>query len=108
MQSAILLELERAELAARERRLRAEAEAERLLSDARAQAEALEAGGDEAIREALASRRRELEAEADRAIAAIEAELAALTAAPTTGGSDPAFSRAVDLVIGAVLAEPEA
>lgn len=105
MESSILLELERAEVAARERRLAAEAEAERALVDARARASAIQAGVEQAVADAIEARRLELEAEADREIAAIEGELAAVGERGRLTQEDRSFRTAVRLVVGAVLAE---
>lgn len=107
----ILGELERAELDARERRLAAQAEADRLLEAARTAIEELEAGLDARIDEAIAALRLDLLGRADREVAAIERELAALDRAAGTsaGGRGRAerarFEAAVGDVVAAVLGE---
>lgn len=106
MERPILLELERAELAARERRLAAEAEAERLVSAARQSATALRADAPAAIAEATTARRRELAEAADREIVELEREMAALGTAADAAPDEEARRRAVELVVAMVLAEP--
>ncbi|HEX6129778.1 MAG TPA: hypothetical protein VF071_12220 [Candidatus Limnocylindria bacterium] len=105
MEGTILLELERAELAARERRLRAEGEAEEELARAREGAARISAGVDRAIGEAIEARRRALDAEARGEIEALERELAELEGEPGVDRDRVAFRRAVELVVASVLAE---
>lgn len=105
MQATILLELERAELAARERRLRAEGEAEEELARARKEAAQIAAGVERAIGEAIEARRRELDAEAKGEIEALERELAKLEGEARTNRDRSAFRRAEELVVASVLAE---
>lgn len=107
MERPILLELERTELAARERRLTAEAEAEQLLLAARGAVTAIEAGTAEMVARAIDERRRALLGEAEREVAEIEAEIAAWEQMPETDADDR-HRRAVAMVIASVLAEPEA
>lgn len=107
MDTAILLELEQAELAARDRRLAAELEAGRIVAEARADAAATAAGVALRIERTLVLRRRRHQAQARREIAAIQAEIAALdhvdTEAP--GAGESVLDQAVALVIAAVLDE---
>ncbi len=109
----ILGELERAELDARERRLAAQAEADRLLDGARTAIDELEAGLDARIDDAMAALRFDLLGRADREVAGIERELAALdraVAGASAGGRGRAgrarFEAAVGDVVAAVLGEP--
>lgn len=107
-------QLERAELAARERRLAAHAEADRILEAARAEAGAIGDGVDDRIAAALAERRGALLDQASVEAAAIEAEVAAL--GPALGGTTPpvdderqARIRAVaERIVAAVLLETPA
>lgn len=119
MTQSALIGLERAELAARERRLAAAAEAERRVAAASAEAERIRDGIDAEVRSALEARRREHADRAAAEIAAIEAEIAALGddgragdgPGDGTGGrspADPAEARAVELVVAVVLGEREA
>jgi hypothetical protein len=105
MEGTILLELERAELSARERRLRAEGEAEEELARARSQAAEIAAGVEHAIGDEIEARRRELDAEAEIEIGALESELAGLEDARPGSPDSAAFRRAVELVVASVLAE---
>jgi hypothetical protein len=108
MEGPTLFELERAELVARERRLEAEAEAERLIAAARRRVAELEAGTDEAVARGIADRRGALLDDADHQVEALEHEIAALEAEGTTPASarDERHHRAVALVVRMVLAEP--
>lgn len=106
MERPILLELERAELAARERRLAAEAEAERLVLAARAAADEIEAGTEAEIERAIEERRRALDESAAREIAETERATAAL-AEGRAGEVGEHDRRAVELVVACVLAEPD-
>lgn len=120
MTQSVLIGLERAEVAARERRLAASAEAERRVAAAHAEAERIGAGTEAEVRTALEARRREHADRAAAEIAAIEAEVAAMgddggagddgSGDGTCGPSpaDPAEARAVDLVVSVVLGEREA
>jgi hypothetical protein len=104
--AAAIAELERAELAARERRLTAVAEAERLLEAARLAASTVEAGVDERIAVAVDRSRRDHLARAEAEVAAIGEELAGLDAAPGRPGARPdSFEAAVEHVVAAVLGE---
>ncbi len=109
MPDSVLIELERAELEARERRLAAVAAAEARVAAAMADAERIRAGIDREIARAIEERRREHAERAAATIAAIEAELASLEATPGPSGTDdPAVGPAVELVVAAVLGEVEA
>jgi hypothetical protein len=117
MAGSSLIVLEGAELAARERRLAAVAEAERIVAAATERAAAIEAAIPGQVEAALADRRREHEVRAASAVAAIEAELADLEravarpdlerAGPRGAATDPAFEAAVALVVAAVLGETD-
>jgi hypothetical protein len=106
MGPSILLELERAELIARERRLTAEAEAEGLVAAARARSAEIGSGADRAIAETIGRRTKILRATASREERRIEREIAALDREPTGGGDDASFREAVALVVAMVLGEP--
>lgn len=119
MRQSALIGLERAELAARERRLAASAEAERRVAAAHAEAGRIRDGIDAEVRSALEARRREHDDRAAAEIAAIEAEIAALGDDGGAGDragdgtdrpsqADPAEARAVGLVVSVVLGEREA
>jgi hypothetical protein len=106
MDGSGLAALERAELAARERRLAAMAEAERIVAVATERARAIEAELPERVAAAVAARRREHRERTAAAIAAVDGELATFERrAIQPGPSDPAFERAVELVVVAVLGE---
>ncbi len=104
MAGSVLVELERAELAARERRLAAATAAEARIAVATEEAARIRAGIDAAVDEALATRRREHLERATAQVAAIEAEIAALDARDEGGGERDA---AVELVTASVLGERE-
>ncbi len=130
VEGSILARLERAELAARERRLAAEAEAERILEAAGATVGGIDAGVPARIATALAELRARHIRRAHDEVAAIEAELAELelnvgnrpqqedwpvdsgpAEAPVDSGpaeapiDHGAFESAVQLVVAAVLGE---
>jgi hypothetical protein len=119
VESAILAELERAELAARERRLAAQAEADRIVEQARLTAADIAAGLDARVAEELEAFRRETLDGAELEAAAIERELAELgrpgdaaaAGVPEPGFPEPGsvrssgFGGAVDEVVAAVLGE---
>lgn len=106
MDGSGLAALERAELAARERRLAAMAEAERIVGAATERARAIEAEVPERTEAAVAARRDEHLERTAAAIAAIDEELVAFErGAVLPGPADPAFERAVELVVAAVLGE---
>lgn len=111
MDTAIFLELERAELSARERRLSAEAEARRIVADAQAEARRLERSVDRRIRRAIDARRKHHAVAAEREIEVLRNEMRLLVD-PRAGEAetartpvDPAIERAVALVVAAVLGE---
>lgn len=103
---SVLARLERAEQAARERRLSAEAEAERKLEAAARTVGEIEAGAPARIAGALAALREDQLRRARDEIATIEAELSALEAG---GAGRPTererFGQAVEQVVAAVLGE---
>jgi hypothetical protein len=104
--AAAIAELERAELAARELRLMAVAEAERLLEAARLAASVVEAGVEERVTGAVERSRCEHLAEAEAEVAAIDEELARHGSATDGVGVLPgAFEAAVEHVVAAVLGE---
>lgn len=117
VESEILAELERAELAARERRLAAQSEADRILEQARLTAEGIAAGLEARVAEELESFRRETMERAELDAATIERELAELSGPADAGGStelssaepgsvgSSGFEAAVDDVVAAVLGE---
>jgi hypothetical protein len=112
VERTILGALERAELDARERRLAAQAEADRLLEAARTASAELEAGLEARIEDAIAALRLDLLERADRDVAAIEQELTGLdraAAGGSAGGRGRAerarFDAAVAAVVAAVLGE---
>jgi len=104
-EAAVVAALERAELAARERRLAAQADADRILADAAATVAAIRAGTARRVEAALTSLREgHLEAAAAD-VAAIEAELAVVDAGVRDGVAHARVEAAIDEVVGAVLAE---
>jgi len=100
MEPSALVLLERAERAARERRLAAGLEAERLVADARRDAHRVESDAEAGAATAAASARRAVEAAAEQEIAALE-----------TGTGDPfrpgeqALTAARALIVAALLGE---
>lgn len=112
-------ELERAELAARERRLAAETEASRILDAARARVREIEAAVVTDTAGELARATRRSRARTRREVAAIEARLGELAASTSTQAPGPPdgrvagddrrnrFEAAVELVVAAVLGERE-
>jgi hypothetical protein len=121
MPGSTLIELERAELAARERRLAAATEAERRIATAVAEAERIRGGIAAAISSAIDARRLAHQAECAAAVAVIEAELetggsaAAGDATVTPGGqpgpeahdsgSDRFLEPAIEWIVASVLDE---
>lgn len=113
-------ELERAELAARERRLVAETEASRIIDAARAQVREIEAAVAADIARGLARAARRSRARTRREVGAIEDRLRDLVASISAQATDPSsgraaaddhrdrFEAAVELVVAAVLGEAEA
>ena len=107
----IQVALERAELAARERRLAAAAEAERIVEDAGAKARAVGDAVEGRIAATLAERRETLIGAARAEAAVIEAETEALApTAPVTAEPErrAAIERAAERLVAAVLGEPAA
>lgn len=107
MDPSPLAVLERAELAARERRLAAGAEAERMLADAAARVASIESETPDRVASALGNLRSTHESRASAEVVAIERELASLDARPRRPGTDAAFTAAVELVVAAVLGEAQ-
>ncbi len=105
-EAAVIAELERAELAARERRLAAEADADRLVEAAHRSVREIEAGVDARAADALEElRHRHLDRAAEE-VTAIEAELARLDErSAIETASTPVFDAAVEQVVAAVLGE---
>lgn len=106
--AAIVGELEQVERDARERRLAAESEAERIRAEAAAAAAEITAGVPARIASALADLRARHLAEAEAEVSAIEQRLAA-DGRPgggiPAGGPPTVTDAAVELLVGAVLAE---
>jgi hypothetical protein len=106
--AAIVGELEQVERDARERRLAAESEAERLRAAAAATAAEITAGIPDRIAAALADLRARHLAEAESEVATIEQRLVTdgiAEAEEPDGGSPTVTDAAVELLVGAVLAE---
>jgi hypothetical protein len=105
---SIVHELERVELEARERRLTAASEADRIRTAALATAGEITAGVPERVAAALAKlRARQVDA-AEVEVAAINAHLDSAPARSRPGPALPVADAAVDLLVAAVLAEPTA
>lgn len=109
---SIVGELERVELAARERRLTAETESEQIRSEADAAVAAIEAGVPARVDAALVELRAGYLERAATEVASVEAELAVIdgerATVPVPVAPDPAaaaFESAVGLLVAAVLAE---
>jgi hypothetical protein len=98
--------LERAELAARERRLAAGAEADDILAAAEERVAAIEAETPDRVAAAIVDVRRRHEERAEAEVQAIGRELADLPASPARVDGETAFAAAVELVVAAVLGEP--
>jgi hypothetical protein len=105
---SIVHELERVELEARERRLTAASEADRIRTAALATAGEITAGVPERVAAALAKlRARQVDA-AEVEVATINAHLDSAPARSGPGPALPVADAAVDLLVAAVLAEPTA
>lgn len=104
---SVLAALEQAEMAARERRLAASSEAERIISAARERASAISAGADQRVEAALDELRRTTEAAADAAIEDLEAS-ASREASMGHRTADPSVEQAVSVVVAHVLGEARA
>lgn len=103
---SVLARLERAEQAARERRLSAEAEAERELEAAARTVVEIEAGAPTRVAAALTALREDHLRRARDEIATIEAELTALEAGEVGRPRErERFGQAVEHVVAAVLGE---
>jgi hypothetical protein len=105
MDPSPLVILERAELAARERRLAAATEAESILAAAAERVAAIEAETPDRIASALGDLRSHHEKHASAEVVAIQRDLAALEARPTRRSTEAEVAAAVDLVVAAVLGE---
>ena len=106
-EGSVLAALEQAEMAARERRLAASSEAERIISTARERADSISAGAGQRVEAALDELRRTTEAAADAAIEDLEAG-ASREVASSHGTSDPNAAQAVSVVVAHVLGEASA
>ena len=102
---SIVGELERVELAARERRLTAETEAERILAVAASVVAEIEEGIAARTTAALAELRAGYMGRATAEVASVECSLARTDDPPASGSPTPAFDAAVDRIVAAVLAE---
>lgn len=103
---SIVGELERVELAARERRLSAETEAERIRTTAAATVADIESAVPARVTGALDRLRAGYLARAAAEVASVERELALHDDAATPDTPPAGFAAAVDLLVAAVLAEP--
>lgn len=112
--ATVVAELERVELAARERRLTAAAEADRILAEAATAVAAIDAGVDARIESSLRDLRAAYLARADAEVAGIEAALDEPAAGDRTDDGGEArsdagtagFEAAVERLVRAVLGEP--
>lgn len=105
-EAAVLAALERAEMAARERRLAASNRAEGIVTAAREQAATISAQADGRVDEVLRALRQATEAEADAAIEALEREAEARPApSASLGLADASVAQAVSTVVAHVLGE---
>ncbi|MEA2025237.1 MAG: hypothetical protein U9O18_00960 [Chloroflexota bacterium] len=105
-EATVLAALERAELAARERRLAASTEAERIATAGREDASVISSHAEIRIAAALDALRKEAESAADRAIETLERAAAGQARARVRpAGDDPVFDEAVELVVASVLGE---
>lgn len=105
--SSVVAELERVELAARERRLMAQAEADRIEADAAAAAADIERGVEARREAALAELRSGYLQRAAADVALIDEQIAALDGPGAPSAAVPGFEAAVERIVAAVLAEPE-
>ena len=106
--ASIVHELERVELQARERRLTAESEADRIRAESHATAAEIAAGVPGRVTVALAKLRAQHVDAADAEVAEVTARL---DTASVPSGLEPEFrvaDAAVELLVAAVLAEPTA
>jgi len=105
-EATVLAALERAEMAARERRLAASTEAERIAFSGRERTSAISAHAEARVADALETLRKQAESEADSAIEALELEAASWTRARArSSDDDPVFEQATELVVALVLGE---
>ena len=105
---SIVRELERAELQARERRLSAQSEADRIRAAAHVTAGEISASVPERITTALAELRAQHVVAADAEVAEAGANLDAPAAPSGEEAEYPVADAAVELLVAAVLAEPTA
>lgn len=104
--ASVLDALERAEMAARERRLAASSEAEDIVSAAQQRASVITAGVGRCVDETLDELRHATEVEADAVIADLERVAAGRGGVgPGATHVDPAFEHAVAVVVAHVLGE---
>lgn len=103
--AAAVAALERAELAARERRLAAEAEADAILAAAEAQVVSIEAGVGPRIDAALAELRTEIMVRAGDEFAALTVDPAVDAAADAAAAAVDPVDATVGMVVAAVLGE---
>jgi hypothetical protein len=105
-EASVLAALERAEMAARERRLAASTEAERIASLGRDRTSAISAQAVDRVADALEALQKQAESEADAAIEALELEAARWSREQATSSDgDPIFEQATELVVALVLGE---
>jgi vacuolar-type H+-ATPase subunit H len=105
-EASVLAALEKAEMAARERRLAVSSEAEGIVSAARQRAATISSQAGRRIADALDELRGAAEAEADAATEEIERLAAGRSAAGTApADADAAFEHAVAIVVAHVLGE---
>jgi hypothetical protein len=104
--ASVVAELERAELAAREKRLVAEAEAARMIEDAAIRAHAIEAELPVRVAAALAALREGHLRRATEEVARIERELAGSIGGASPGDAGTGSDAAVEYVVAMVLGEP--
>ncbi|MEX1173417.1 MAG: hypothetical protein WEG56_12495 [Chloroflexota bacterium] len=104
--ASVVAELERAELAAREKRLVAEAEAARMIEDAAVRANAIEAELPVRVAATLAALREEHLRGATEEVARIERELAGSIGGAPPGDAGTGPDAAVEYVVAMVLGEP--
>jgi len=102
----VLRLLERAEVAARGRRLAASTEADRIVTSGRDRASAITSGADARVADALDGLREQADSDAERAIEALEREAAdQARVRARSPQDDPAFEQAVELVVALILGE---
>lgn len=101
-----LAELERAEVAARGRRLAASTEADRIVTSGRERTSAITSSAETRVAEALQVLRDQAESDADQAIETLEGEAAdRARVRALSPHDDPAYEQAVELVVALILGE---